>query len=418
MKRSMKKIITMGVIFTLGTCNLVGCSSTSDKDSDEKVTLELFSTKAENKQSLQNIIDGFEAENPDIKINLTSPPDAETVLRTRLTKDELPDLISMSGNSMYGELSRAGVLMDFTESKVVDRIQPAYIDMINKLADETNETLYGIPYATNANGIIYNVDKFKEAGLEIPKTWDELVEVCETIKDKGEVPFYFGFKDSWTINVPWNALGANIVDENFTKDKNDGKATFKDSQYKEVAEKLLVLESYGHNDNLGTSYNDANIAFSQGKSYMYLQGNWSISEIIKSNPDMNLGMFIFPSTNKVEDNKLVSGVDVVLTGTETSKHKEEVNKFIEYATRQDVAQKYIEEQFAFSSFKDVAQKDEKVAELLPAFESGNISRYVDHYYPQGFQADKLEQEFLNKKDVNQLLDNLDTEWDKMSQGRN
>ncbi|MGL5347191.1 MAG: ABC transporter substrate-binding protein [Peptostreptococcaceae bacterium] len=413
MKRGIKKLITMGVICTLGISTMTACSSTSDNDSDGNVTLELFSTKVENKQSLQNIIDGFEAENPNIKINLTSPPDAETVLRTRLTKNKLPDILSMAGNSMYGELSRVGVLMDFTDSKIVDRVQPAYIDMINRLADESNKTLYGIPFATNANGVIYNVDKFKEAGLEIPKTWDELVAICETIKSNGEIPFYFGFKDSWTINVPWNAVAANIVDKNFTKNKNEGKITFKDSKYKEVAEKLLVLESFGHNDNLGTSYNDANIAFSQGKSYMYLQGNWAMSEILKSNPDMKLGMFPFPSTNKVEDNKLVSGVDVLLTGTADTKHKDEVNKFIEYASRPEVVQKYIDEQFAFSSFKDVAQKDEKVTNLLPSFESGNISSFVDHYYPQGFQADKLEQEFLNKKDVNQLLNNLDGEWDKI-----
>lgn len=416
--KKIKQLITMGVICTLGVSTMTACSSTSEKDDGGKVILELFSTKAENKQSLQNIIDGFESENPNIEIKLTAPPEAETVLRTRLTKDELPDILSLGGNAMYGELSRAGVLMDFTEDEIVDRVQPAYIDMINRLADENNKTLYGIPYATNANGVIYNVDKFKEAGLEVPETWDELIQVCEKIKSNREVPFYFSFKDSWTINVPWNALASNIVREDFSKNKNNSKTTFKNSEYKEVAEKLLILDSYGHKDNLGTAYNDANVAFSQGKSYMYLQGNWAMTEILKSNADIKLGMFPFPSTNNVKDNNLVSGVDVVLTGTTTTKKQEEVKKFIDYASKKEVAQQYTNEQFAFSSFKDVVQEDEKVTGLLPSFQQGKLSSYVDHYYPQGIQSDKFTQEFLNKKDINQLLNNLDKEWDKVSKVTN
>ena len=65
------------------------------------------------------MIQEFEEENPTIKIKLDAPPEAETVLKTRLTKNDMPDIMSIGGNSTYGELGRAGVLYDFSDAEVL-----------------------------------------------------------------------------------------------------------------------------------------------------------------------------------------------------------------------------------------------------------------------------------------------------------
>lgn len=41
--------------------------------------------------------------------------------------------------------------------------------MVYDVNKDKEEKVYGVPYATNASGVIYNVDKFKEHGIEIPK---------------------------------------------------------------------------------------------------------------------------------------------------------------------------------------------------------------------------------------------------------
>ena len=55
----------------------------------------------------------------------------------------------------------------------------------------------GIPYSTNANGVMYNTEIFKELGLSVPKTWDELLATAQKAKDAGIIPFYFTYKDDW-----------------------------------------------------------------------------------------------------------------------------------------------------------------------------------------------------------------------------
>lgn len=51
---------------------------------------------------------------------------------------------------------------------------------------DKEKTIYGVPFATNAAGVIYNTEKFEELGLEVPKTWDEFIDLLQKIQDAGE----------------------------------------------------------------------------------------------------------------------------------------------------------------------------------------------------------------------------------------
>ncbi|KPU26923.1 ABC transporter substrate-binding protein [Caloranaerobacter sp. TR13] len=415
MKKKFKKLMCMMLTLIVVASVFTGCSQSSDvSGKDGKIELELFSNKSESKTTLENFIKEFEKENPNIHIVVNVPPEAGTVLRTRLTKNDIPDILSIGGTATYGELARAGVLLDLTDTEMVKKVQPAYIKMIGKLVGNNDGKVYGIPYATNANGILYNKDMFKELGLDVPKTWDELIATAEKIKAAGKVPFYLTLKDAWTAMIPWNALAANIPSDDFIEKRNSNQTTFK-ATHKEVAEKMLTLLKYGHDDNFGVGYSDGNTAFAQGKSVMYLQGNWAIPEIKRANPNINVGIFPFPSTNNVERNRLISGVDVLFAVSANTKHKEAALKFIEFMTRKENAEKYIKEQKALSALKGVYQKDEVMEGVLDCFKTGRITSFPDHYYPPGMQVPNLVQEFLVKKDVNAFLEKLDEEWDKVKQ---
>ncbi|MFC0272188.1 ABC transporter substrate-binding protein [Metabacillus herbersteinensis] len=408
----MFKKVSMGILsLSLGASLLAGCAG-SGEDADGKVTLELFSNKAESIETYKGLIKEFEEKNPDIKIKLDAPPEAETVLKTRLTKNDLPDLMSIAGNATYGELARAGVLNDFSDSELLKTVQPSYADMIGRLVGPEEEGTFGLPYATNANTVIYNKQKFEELGLEVPKTWDEFTAVLDKVKEAGEIPIYFTLKDAWTGMISWNSLAANIAGEDFAEKKNAGEATFVDS-YDEVADKMQTLVEYGHKDNMGVAYGDGNNKFAQGEGVMYIQGNWAIPEILKANPDAELGVFTMPVTNDPAQNKLVSGVDVLLTINEDTEHKEEAIKFIEFMMNEETAKRYIDEQKAFSAIEGVFQEDPVFEGIKENFETGTITSFPDHYYPAGMGAENIVQEFLNKKDKEAFLKKMDNEWEKV-----
>ncbi|XWN53402.1 extracellular solute-binding protein [Anoxybacillus flavithermus] len=412
-----KRLIVFGnLIVSMILLFLVGCKAeeVDEKDSSSgKVKIEFFHYKSEAKDTFDKLIAKFEKENPNIDVVNVNPPDAETVLKTRVAKRDIPDIVAIGANSTFAELSKAGVFVDVTNAPELDSIQPAYIDM---LRDVTGlEKVYAIPYAANAVGIIYNKTIFNELGLTVPKTWDELIDVAEKVKAAGKTPFYFTFKDAWTTLPAYNALAANTQGENFFDQLNDGKTTFQKG-YKEATEKFVQLLEYGHKDNFGKGYADGNVAFAKGESAMYLQGIWAIPEIRKANPDIELGVFPYPATNDPENTKLVSGVDLLLAISKTSKHPEEARKFVNFLLDPENAKFYLSEQNAFSAIKGITQDDPALDGLKESFEKGALVDFPDHYIPLAVGLEKLLQQLTHDKDVEKFLKNLDTEWEKV-QGR-
>lgn len=186
-KRKFVSLLLVGTLVA-GMATVTGCGSSDGKSSSKngKTELELFSTKAENKEVVQQLVDKFNESHEDVTIKITAPADAGTVLKTRMAKNDMPDIVMMGGDNNYTEVESAGMLVDLSDQDYVSDIQDSYMQMVYDVNKDKEEKAYGIPYATNASGVIYNVDKFEELGLEVPKTWDEFIAVLDKIKAAGE----------------------------------------------------------------------------------------------------------------------------------------------------------------------------------------------------------------------------------------
>jgi len=88
----------------------------------------------------------------------------------------------------------------------------------------SNDTLYGAPLMASVKGYVwYSPKKFKEWGVEVPKTWDELLAVTKTIKDKsGKAPWCAGFGSDaasgwpgtdWVEDLVLRQAGAETYDK-------------------------------------------------------------------------------------------------------------------------------------------------------------------------------------------------------------
>ncbi|WP_332695281.1 ABC transporter substrate-binding protein [Halalkalibacter lacteus] len=390
---------------------LTGCGGGESGASDDgTVSLEFFQFKSEAVGTYDTLIAKFEEEHPNIKIEQNHVPEPGTVLMSRLSQNDVPEIVAYNGDKVYGEAAKGGAFVDFTGDKIVEKIIPSYIDMINLLSD--NEQINGLPHSANANTVLYNKTKFEELGLEIPTTWDEFIELAEEIEAAGETPFYSPYGEAWTALPPFNALASNLHGDDFFEKRHAEETTFAD-RYQEVSEKMLTLLEYTDNDVFGTNYNQANTAFANGESVMYMMGVWAISQIQEANPDIELGAFALPASNNADENRLVSGVDTLLTISATAQHPEEARTFVEFLLEEENVQFYIDEQKLFSAVENVFQKDPTVADLQVHFEEGTITSFADHYYYPGMQVENLIQEFLINKDVDQFLQTMDNEWDKV-----
>src|SRR5699024_7223126 len=134
--------MTKGLLFTvIIVILLVGCSKSNA--ADDKVTLEFFSVKAENINIYRELIKEFEEKHPNIHVKLEQPPEAETVLRMKLTKNDTPDIIGFNGNPTYGEMAEVGVLHDYSDSHLIEKVDPKYVDMLDRLVGPERDGIYG-----------------------------------------------------------------------------------------------------------------------------------------------------------------------------------------------------------------------------------------------------------------------------------
>lgn len=421
----MKKVLALVLSASMVVGMLAGCGGSSDKKAettaDGKVVLELFSTKTESKATMEGLVAKFNESQDKIEVQLTQPADAGTVLKTRMTKDDLPDIVAMGGDSTYSELQSAGVLVDLSDAEYVADINESYMDMLYMLNMDQEEKAYGIPYATNSSGIIYNKDIFEANGIEIPTTFTELLDVCEKLQAAGVTPFELTFKDAWTILPAWNSMAPVLQPENFYADRKAGSTTF-EGTHEELLEKYLQLIPYAQADYMGTSYDDGNKNFAAGSAAMMINGNWAITEIKKANADINIDQFKFPASDNADENLITSGIDVLLGVTTACADLEAANEFISFMTEVENAQQYIDEQFAFSAVNGTEQKDPTVAGVIDDIAAGKVADYPDHYYVSGLDLSAdLSGFFLEKnngkddaQNIADTLKKIDADYDALN----
>jgi len=383
---------------------LQGCEASSDK-----TEIEIVQYKPEAANYFKTVEAEFNATHTDIHLTISSPNDAMTILKTRFIREDYPDIIGIGGDINYSYFVDAEILADVSDYPGLQDINQGYLDIAEALELVPTEGTYIVPYVANAAGVLYNKDMFAEHGWEIPETWNELTQLCEQIKSENILPFYFGFKDTWTCLAPWNAMAVELSPSDTTKQVNRGETNFT-TEYKELAEKYLSLLPYGPEDPFAYNYNDACTAFARGESAMYPIGSYATPQILSVNPDLNIDSFVMPASDQKEDRTLNSGIDLGFSVTAACENKEAAYKVLDFLLEYENMQKYIDDQNAVPCKKGDFQLASMLDGMLPFIEEGNMTDYQDHYYPSEMSVDALLQTFLIEKNVDDFLAKFDTNW--------
>jgi raffinose/stachyose/melibiose transport system substrate-binding protein len=397
-----------------------GLAACAPADADGVVELDFFQFKGEAVGAFDEIIAEFEAQNPDIDVVQNAAPDADTAIRTLLVKDKTPDVITLNGARPYGQLAEAGVFHDFSGDPLLERINPAVQEVLADLGTYEDE-VSSLGYVSNADGIIYNREIFAEHGLEPPTTWDELIEICETLDAAGVTPFYGTLADAWTTLPAFNGIGAYAAQDGFFETLReqgadggaDAGVSF-EQDFAEPLERLHQLYSYAQDGYRGRTYDDGNAAFAAGESAMLLQGVWALAPIKENNPDIDAGVFPYP-TDDPDERLLVSGVDVTVTIGRDTPHPEEARRFVEFLFSQPVIDRFAASQNMFPSVVDSeGTEDPTLLELQPWFDEGRITGFIDHQIPASVGLDATLQQAMFDGDLTGALRTLDNEWRKVA----
>ena len=402
-----KKLVCLLLACTVPASFLLsGCSANS---SDGKIQIELVHYKPEAVDVFEQLEEEFNSTHDDIHLTISSPNDAMTVLKTRFVREDYPDILGIGGDINYSYFIDSDILADVSDYEGLSQINPAYVEILEGLEFVPTDGTYGVPYVANAAGVLYNRAMFKEHGWEIPKTWEELMALCEEIQKEGILPFYFGFKDVWTCLAPWNSLAVDLAPADVCKQVNAGNATFSE-EYREVAEKMLELIKYGEEGPFAYGYNDACTAFANGQSAMFAIGSYAIPQIKSVNPDMDIDSFVMPGSSDADGNTLNSGVDLMFAVTEECENKEAAYEVIDFLLADENVQAYLDDQNAVPCKTGDFTLAPNLDGMKSYIESGNMTDYQDHYYPAEMAVDAQIQTFLINQDPDAFLKKFDSDW--------
>lgn len=386
---------------------MTGCGAAQPKDG--KIEIELIQYKPEAVAIFEQLEEEFNRTHEDIHLTIESPNDAMTILKTRLIREDYPDMIGIGGEINYSYFVQSDILADVSDYPGLASIKPAYVDILEGLEFVPTEGTFGVPYVANAAGVLYNRAMFKEHGWEIPTTWDGFMELCQEIEEAGIQPLYFGFKDTWTCLAPWNALAVDLAPADVCRQVNRGETTFT-KEYREIAEKTLALLQYGEDGPFAYGYNDACTAFANGEAAMFTIGSYAVPQIKSVDPDIDIDSFVMPGNDHAEGNILNSGVDLQFCIMKECKNKEAAYEVLDFLLAHDSVQMYLDDQNA------VPCKDEEF-ELAPILDGmktyiteGKMADYQDHYYPSEMSVDAQIQTFLIDQDVDAFLEKFDKDW--------
>ena len=155
----------------------------------QPVVLNLLMTAPDAEPWKQGIIKDFEAENPDISINIIEGPNATNLLEDLYTSafilgDSPYDLINMDV-VWTPKFAAAGWLSDLTDK--ISQEELAAFSPKDVEGRRYKGKLYAIPMRSDVGMLYYREDLLKEAGFNPPESFDDLVKISQTLQEKGKV---------------------------------------------------------------------------------------------------------------------------------------------------------------------------------------------------------------------------------------
>lgn len=395
-------------------------------ESDDNVTLTwaVFETDNYTAEVWQTIIDAFEADNPGIKIEkvLMTGDSRPQFLKTMLSAGNMPDInidpVDLaSTEGVYAEVPEE-LLAKFEDSAVVSfngvkNLVPAYK-----------------AYRTQ---VFYNKHQFADAGItEVPQTWDEFINVCDTLQEAGYTPLMgVGASDIWaTAFGYWTGVVNSelyTAYPNFNADILSGELSWENDVLIDVLKDWQSLSGYYHKGAMSFSNTQATSEFLSGSTAMFMDGAWSATSIDNSEEysSDDFGTFMMPTPSGA---KTYCTMPQYWGVSETCENKEAAFKFCEYVLggNSDIYRYYLQADGTFSVTKDPVTYE--MGPVQTEFVN-NLEGYTlvpeamkvvgDNAFPTGFEDYTLKslQNIFTGADVEQELSTWDAEMARLAEAQ-
>ncbi|MBG6192170.1 raffinose/stachyose/melibiose transport system substrate-binding protein [Arthrobacter sp. CAN_A212] len=401
--------------FILTGSALAGCGGDGAPE-----TVRFHLSKPEAIPYFNELITEYNASQDDVEVVL----DSSSNLQAGFLRGNPPDLGLLNYNMEMARFMERGALSDLSDMPEADRILPAVQELVDQYATYPGRTSV-LPYSVMAASVIYNKEIFEAQGLEVPQTYDELIDVCEKLTEAGITPFYGTFQDPWTVAQGWfdYTVGGEVDVASFydeiralgTEVGPESPVSFEETLAEPVGTMQELIANYTNPDAPSKTYGDGNLAFARGEAAMYLQGPWALGEIAKTSPDLDLGTFPLPMTDNPDDLQVRVNIDLAAWIPEASESKDGARAFLSFLFQQDVMDEYNAAQLGYGTTVDAAPvTDPRILGMKEYYDSADFYQGPSQAIPNTIPAANYMQGIALGGNVEGTLATLDGDWARLA----
>lgn len=322
------------VTMLLAACSGGGGGGSTDNSGGGTIT---FAGETQSKAYWDVLIGMFEKANPGTKVQVSYTPNDQypQLMQTRFQSGNAADVFAVTPGSGGGlesvSLARGGRLEPLGGSAWLKEMPEALKPLVT-----VDGKVYVLPEAIAPYFAAYNPDLFKQAGVEVPTTFNELLTVCGKLKDAGYIPIALAGASFQNVNITIQTLAASLVDgpdPDWAKKRADGQTTFADSpEWKQVVDRFQQMIKAGcyAKDAAGVSSPVHAQQFGSGKAAMYVMPAQGLA-IVAQNSKPGLKISTFPIPGDSADQTWIpssAGIGVVIN--KNAKNMAGAKKFVDF----------------------------------------------------------------------------------------
>lgn len=330
----MKKKI-FGIIATTSLLALAACSNgdtETNGDGEEVKTVTLALWNKDQEPVLREILDNFEAENDDIKVELELTPNPQywTKLEAAATGAAMADIVWMNGPNFINYASNGVIepINEYLENSDVDLAN--YPESLVNLYTY-NDEVYGIPKDWDTTALWYNEDLFDAAGVDYPTndwTFEDLEQAAAQLTDESAgvwgIAANYGTQEGMYNVIPQN--GGYVINEERTQSGYDMPESI------EALEKYVGLIESGVSPSLEVQTDTApRDLFASGKLAMVYAASWNIPVFVNSPVADSINLVEMPAMS--QKGAVIHGLIYALNAK--SENKDEAFRVIEYLASEE-----------------------------------------------------------------------------------
>lgn len=327
--------VTLALALSLSACG----SGTGGGSSDDGKIHVLVYGDASNKVERQ-IVDTFN-KTSDVKVVLDTIPgaDYQQKLQTIINTPQAPDVFFNWGGGSIKPFVKAGLLLPLDDLMAKDPgLKSNFLPTVLDSASVDGKH-YGIPMRGTQPVLLFsNKNVLADAGVQPPKTWDDLLAVVKKLKEKGKTPIALGGGDQWPTLMWFEYVYDRVAGpELFQKALGGDKSAWAGPDSKKALGMLKQLVDAGA---FGTKFdsvkytNGQSVALvSRGKAGFELMGSWYYSQQqqdAKEFAEKGLGYSTFPTIagGKGDPADIVGNTNNFYSVMKKAKHPEAIARFL------------------------------------------------------------------------------------------